>query len=86
VPPTEFKEAQYSRSLVTPSADIALQDRSGNALRVPAVKLDVTGREALGSQVPSTAEVTLATEEFLRSGTLPGDRGKSLQFLGKRFG
>ena len=86
VPPTSFTESEYSRSIVAPSPDVVLQDRSGSSIRVSAWKLDPAGRRALASQLPPTAEVTPAAGEFLRSGNLPGDWGKHLQFFGKRFG
>jgi hypothetical protein len=86
VPPTAFTKVAYSRSVVAPDPDVALQDRSGNSIRIPVGKLDEAGRQELGSQIPTTVEVTTAAAAFLRNGSLPDKWAKRFQFAFMRFG
>jgi hypothetical protein len=86
VPPSSFNQWRHNQSIAAPDPDVALQDRSGCSLRITVGKFDAQARQVLGSQIPSTAEVTPAASGFLQSGNLPGKWGKRFQFLGKRFG
>ena len=86
VPPSAFKEVEYSRSIVAPDPDVAVEDQSGCLLRIPVGKFDPPGRQAFGSQIPVATVVTPAAAGYLHDGQLPGQWGKSFQILGKRFG
>jgi len=86
VPPTALTKVAYSRSVVAPDPDVALQDLSGNVMRFPVGKLDGSGRLVLSSQIPRAAEVTASAAAFLRSGSLPGKWAKRFQFAFKRLG
>jgi hypothetical protein len=75
VPPTNFKEWMYSRSIVAPLPDVALQDNEGHSMRIATNKLDANGSQALLHQIPASAFVTPSASDFLNSGVLPGNWG-----------
>lgn len=75
VPPTNFTEWMYSRSLVAPYPDLALQDQSGCSMRIGVNKFTADAGQALSGQIPSSCLVTEAARVFLATGTLPGNWG-----------
>jgi hypothetical protein len=86
VPPTAWKQWEYSRSMFIASPDLALTDQAGSTIRIPVSKLDQSGREAIRTQIPATSDVTPAGRQFLDSGSVPGKWGKNLQIGPWRFG
>jgi hypothetical protein len=75
VPPTTFSEWMYSRSLVAPYPDLALQDQSRCSMRIGVNKFTSAAGQVFSSQIPSTCLVTSAAGVFLTTGTLPGNWG-----------
>jgi len=75
VPPTNFTEWMYSRALVAPYPDVALQDQSDCSMRIGVNKFTAVAGQALAGQIPPNCLVTNAAGVFLTAGTLPGNWG-----------